>query len=82
MVVPARSEVAETLTPLESLLELAQCAGQESLAVVLTTVAQTIRTVAGFDAVVVSIYRPAWDDYFLRGARERIHAGHPADRRS
>jgi diguanylate cyclase (GGDEF)-like protein len=73
MVVPVRSDVPETLTPLESLLELARCAGEESLRVVLTTVAQTIRAVAGFDAVVVNIYRPAWDDYevlFVLGSEE------------
>jgi diguanylate cyclase (GGDEF)-like protein len=53
----------DTTTPLEALLELARCAGEESLAVVLRAVAQTIREVAGFKAVVVNIYRPAWDDY-------------------
>lgn len=73
MVILARSGVPETLTPLESLLELGRCAAEESLAVVLTTVAQTVRTVAGFDAVVVNIYRPAWDDYavlFVLGSEE------------
>ncbi len=40
---------------------------------VLMTVAQTIRAVAGFEAVVVNIYRPAWDDYealFVLGSDE------------
>ena len=63
MVVPARSTVSESLTPLESLLDLARCAGGDSLPVILTTVAETIRSVAGFGAVVVNLYRPAWDDY-------------------
>ncbi len=60
---PGRSDPADTTTPLEALLELARCAGEESLAVVLRAVAETIRDVAGFKAVVVNIYRPAWDDY-------------------
>lgn len=63
MVVPVRSEAADTVTPLEALLELARCAREEPLPIVLSTVATTIRTVAGFEAVVVNIYRPAWDDY-------------------
>ncbi|MGN6167538.1 MAG: hypothetical protein ACTHQQ_05125, partial [Solirubrobacteraceae bacterium] len=61
--VVARSDLSDSTTPLEAMLELARCAGEESLAVVLKIVAQTIRDVAGFDAVVVNIYRPAWDDY-------------------
>ena len=62
MVVPARSHPTDT-TPLEALLELGRCAGEETLAGVLRAVAETIRDVAGFNAVVVNIYRPAWDDY-------------------
>lgn len=61
--VVARSNSTDPTTPLEALLELGRCAGEESLAVVLRAVAQTIRDVAGFSAVVVNIYRPAWDDY-------------------
>jgi diguanylate cyclase (GGDEF)-like protein len=67
------SEATDTVTPLEALLELVRCAREESLPVVLTTVATTIRTVAGFKAVVVNIYRPAWDDYevvFVLGSEE------------
>jgi diguanylate cyclase (GGDEF)-like protein len=63
MIVPARNQPGDTTTPLEALLELGRCAGEESLAVVLRAVAETIRDVAGFNAVVVNIYRPAWDDY-------------------
>ncbi len=62
MVVPARSHAADSTTPLEALLDLARCAGEESLAVV-RAVAETIRDVSGFNAVVVNIYRPEWDDY-------------------
>ncbi|MGH2870715.1 MAG: diguanylate cyclase [Solirubrobacteraceae bacterium] len=62
MVVPPRSVIV-TATPLESLLELTRSAGQDSLPVILSTVAQTIRSVAGFEAVVINLYRPAWDDY-------------------
>jgi diguanylate cyclase (GGDEF)-like protein len=61
-VVPPRS-VVETATPLESLLELTRSAGEDSLSVILSTVAETIRVVAGFQAVVINLYRPAWDDY-------------------
>jgi diguanylate cyclase (GGDEF)-like protein len=62
MVVPPRS-VIETATPLESLLELTRSAGEDSLPVILATVAETIGVVAGFEAVVINLYRPAWDDY-------------------
>ena len=63
MVVLPSSDATDRATPLEAMLELARCAGEEPLPVVLETVAQTIREVAGFDTVVVNIYRPAWDDY-------------------
>jgi diguanylate cyclase (GGDEF)-like protein len=63
MVVPARTGPAGKQTPIESLLELARSAGEDSLPVVLSTVAETIRTVGDYRAVVVNIYRPAWDDY-------------------
>jgi diguanylate cyclase (GGDEF)-like protein len=63
MIVPARSTSSGAKTPIESLLELARSAGEDSLPVVLSTVAETIRTVGGYRAVVVNIYRPAWDDY-------------------
>ncbi len=62
MVVPPRSVIA-TATPLESLLELTRSAGEDSLPDILSTVAETIRSVAGFEAVVINLYRPAWDDY-------------------
>jgi diguanylate cyclase (GGDEF)-like protein len=63
MVVPARSTVAGRATPLESVLELGRSAAEDNLSVVLTKVAETIHTVSGFNAVVINIYRPAWDDY-------------------
>jgi diguanylate cyclase (GGDEF)-like protein len=63
MVIPARTGPTGKQTPIESLLELARSAGEDSLPVVLSTVAETIRTVGGYRAVVVNIYRPAWDDY-------------------
>ncbi|HEY5187744.1 MAG TPA: sensor domain-containing diguanylate cyclase [Solirubrobacteraceae bacterium] len=62
MVVPPRS-VIETETPLESLLELTRSAGEDSLPEILAAVAETIRGVAGFNTVVINLYRPAWDDY-------------------
>jgi diguanylate cyclase (GGDEF)-like protein len=64
---------ADQQTPIEAMLELARSAGEDSLPVVLSTVAQTIRTVGGYRAVVVNIYRPAWDDYeviFVIGSDE------------
>jgi diguanylate cyclase (GGDEF)-like protein len=63
MVLPDQTDPVDGTTPLESVLELARCASEESLAVVLRTVAETIQMVGGFEAVVVNIYRPAWDDY-------------------
>jgi diguanylate cyclase (GGDEF)-like protein len=63
MIVPARTGPSGKQTPIESLLELARSAGEDSLPVVLSTVAETIRTVGDYRAVVVNIYRPAWDDY-------------------
>jgi hypothetical protein len=59
MVVPARTELSDTVTPLEALLDLTRCAGEQPVSVVLASVAQTLREVAGFEAVVVNIYRPA-----------------------
>lgn len=58
-----RSDATDRATPVEAMLDLARCAGEESLPNVLETVARTIREVAGFGTVVVNIYRPAWDDY-------------------
>ncbi|MEO8968496.1 MAG: GGDEF domain-containing protein [Solirubrobacteraceae bacterium] len=63
MVVPLRSEVPETATPLEALLQLTRSAGEDSPPMILTTVAEMIRDLAGYSAVVVNIYRPEWDDY-------------------
>lgn len=63
MVVPPRSVVAQTATPLEALLELTRSAGEDSLPMILTTVGEMIRDVAGYAAVVINVYRPAWDDY-------------------
>lgn len=63
MVVPARSIPVGQPTAIESLLELTRSAGEDSLSVVLATVAQTICAVGGYQTVVVNVYRPAWDDY-------------------
>lgn len=73
MVVPARSVIGGKLTPIEALLELARSAVEDSLPVVLSTVAATIQSVGGYRAVVVNIYRPAWDDYevvYVLGSEE------------
>jgi diguanylate cyclase (GGDEF)-like protein len=63
MVVPPRSALPETATPVEVLLELTRSAGEDSVPRILTTVAETIRDVAGYGAVVINVYRPEWDDY-------------------
>jgi diguanylate cyclase (GGDEF)-like protein len=56
-------ELGDGVTPLEALAQLARSAREDPVPVVLATVAETVRTIAGFAAVVVNIYRPAWDDY-------------------
>jgi diguanylate cyclase (GGDEF)-like protein len=63
MIISVRSDPPGDKTPIESLLELARSAGEDRLSDVLATVAETIRTVGGYRAVVVNIYRPGWDDY-------------------
>jgi diguanylate cyclase (GGDEF)-like protein len=65
--------MAGKMTPIEALLELARSAGEDSVPVLLSVVAETIRTVCGYAAVVVNIYRPAWDDYevvYVLGSEE------------
>jgi diguanylate cyclase (GGDEF)-like protein len=57
------SELSDGVTPLEALVQLARSAREDPVPVVLATVAETVRRIAGFAAVVVNIYRPAWDDY-------------------
>ena len=59
----ASAELRDGVTPLEALVQLARSAREDPVPVVLATVAETVRTIAGFAAVVVNIYRPAWDDY-------------------
>ncbi len=59
----APSELGDGITPLEALVQLARSAREDPVPVVLATVAETVRTIAGFAAVVVNVYRPAWDDY-------------------
>ena len=48
---------------LEVLLELASSAREDPLPSVLETVAEIVCETAGFRAVVVNLFRPAWDDY-------------------
>ena len=79
MVVPPRSVVSQTATPLEALLELTRSAGEDSLPMILATVAEMIRDVAGYGAVVVNLFRPAWDDYevvLVLGCEESQRALH------
>ncbi len=59
----SEAELVDGVTPLVALVQLARSAREDPLLTVLATVAETVRTIAGFEAVVVNIYRPAWDDY-------------------
>lgn len=54
---------ASTISPLEALLELARSASEDPLPLVLQSVTDTIHRTAGFDVVVLNVYRSAWDDY-------------------
>lgn len=51
------------ISPLEALLELPRSASEDSLDDFLVTVAETVSRAAGFETVVLNLYRPAWDDY-------------------
>ncbi|MGI8713235.1 MAG: diguanylate cyclase [Solirubrobacteraceae bacterium] len=55
--------IGETITPVEALAELARSSREDPLDVVLSTVAETVHQIAGFESVVVNVFRPAWDDY-------------------
>ncbi len=61
--VTSQSSIAETITPLEALVELARSAREDPLHQVLSTVAETVHRVAGYRSGVLNLYRPAWDDY-------------------
>ncbi len=63
MATGVQAQRSDGVTPLEALVQLARSAREDPLPVVLATVAETVREIAGFAAVVVNIYRPAWDDY-------------------
>jgi sugar diacid utilization regulator len=54
---------AVAVRQLQELVELARSAREESLSAVLAAVAKAVRETSGFNAVVVNLYRPAWDDY-------------------
>lgn len=52
-----------TISPLEALLELTRSASEDSLALVLESVADTIHQTAGYATVALNVFRRAWDDY-------------------
>ena len=65
------------VSPLEALLELSRSASEDPLPRVLSTVAETVRRTAGFNSVVLNIFRPAWDDYeavLVIGQEESVEA--------
>jgi diguanylate cyclase (GGDEF)-like protein len=55
--------IGEAITPVEALVELTRSSREDPLDVVLSTAAETVHRIAGFDSVVVNVFRPAWDDY-------------------
>ena len=63
MAVDVQAQHSDGATPLEALVQLARSAREDPPPVVLGTVAESVRTIAGFAAVVVNIYRPEWDHY-------------------
>ncbi len=63
MVVDVHSQRNDGINPLEALAQLARSARDDPPLVVLATVVETVREIAGFATVVVNIYRPAWDHY-------------------
>lgn len=52
-----------TISPLEALLELTRSASEDSLGLVLESVADTIHQTAGYATVALNVFRLAWDDY-------------------
>jgi diguanylate cyclase (GGDEF)-like protein len=55
--------LADDASRLEVLLELSASAREDPLPSFLETVAEIVCQTAGFRAVVVNLFRPAWDDY-------------------
>ncbi len=59
------SGTPDQITPLEALLGLSQSAAGDPVPEVLRIVAQTVQGIAGFASVVLNVFRPAWDDYWV-----------------
>jgi diguanylate cyclase (GGDEF)-like protein len=69
--------IADDVSRLEVLLELSSSARQDPLPSVLETVADIVCRTAGFRAVVLNLFRPAWDDYevaLVVGQQESVEA--------
>jgi diguanylate cyclase (GGDEF)-like protein len=67
----------DALAPLASLRELARSAAEDSLDDVLEAVSDALYRTAGFGEVAVSVYRPAWDDFYgviVKGSLEAQEA--------
>ncbi len=69
---PATGREAGTLSSLRALLDVAAVVrSRDDLARLLEATAATIAQELGFGAVVVNLYRPAWDDYEVVVAEDR-----------
>jgi diguanylate cyclase (GGDEF)-like protein len=69
--------IADDVSPLEVLLELSSSAREDALPSFLETVADIVCRTAGFKAVVLNLFRPAWDDYevaLVIGQEESVKA--------
>ena len=69
--------LADDASRLEVLLELSSSAREDSLPHLLETVAEIVCEAAGFGAVVLNLFRPAWDDYevaLVIGQEESVKA--------
>ena len=69
--------VGDDVSPLEVLLELSSSAREDSLPGFLETVADIVCRTAGVRAVVLNLFRPAWDDYevaLIIGNEESVKA--------
>ncbi len=77
MAIESDPVIADDVSPLEVLLELSSSAREDPLPSFLETVADIVCRTAGFRAVVLNLFRPAWDDYevaLVIGQEESVEA--------
>src|SRR5437588_4445002 len=69
---PMASDDLDTLARLRGLLDVSRVVrDDDSLPEVLSAIARTISESLGYQAVVVNLYRPAWDDFEVTTVRDR-----------